>query len=38
MEREKLIFGGKMGIEVDMLPANQQHVDFRGLSSGCVMM
>jgi len=38
IEREKLIFGGKNGIEVDMLPANQQHVDFRGLSSGCVMM
>lgn len=38
MEREKLIFGGAEGIEVDMLPANQQHIDFRGLSSGCVMM
>lgn len=38
LEREKLIFGGAEGIEVDMLPANQQHIDFRGLSSGCVMM
>jgi hypothetical protein len=38
MEHEKLIFGGKGGISVDMLPANQQHIDFRGLSSGCVMM
>mmetsp|Transcript_28272 Transcript_28272/g.40402 ORF Transcript_28272/g.40402 Transcript_28272/m.40402 type:complete len:276 (+) Transcript_28272:188-1015(+) len=38
MEREKLVFGGSNGIEVDMLPPTQQHVDFRGLSSGCVVM
>eukprot|EP00986_Skeletonema_menzelii_P004436 scaffold1494_cov154-Skeletonema_menzelii.AAC.1 len=38
MEREKLVFGGRGGIEVDMLPANQQHIDFRGLSGGCIMM
>lgn len=38
MESEKLIFGGRDGIEVNMLPANQQHIDFRSLSSGCVMM
>lgn len=38
MEREKLVFGGSNGIEVGMLPPTQQHVDFRGLSSGCVVM
>lgn len=38
MEREKLVFGGSNGIEVDMLPPTQQHVDFRELSSGCVVM
>lgn len=38
MEREKLVFGGRNGIEVDMLPPSQQHIDFRGLSSGCIMM
>ena len=38
MERDKLIFGGAEGIEVDMLPAGQQHTNFRELSSGCTLM
>lgn len=38
LEHEKLIFGGRDGIEVNLLPANQTHTDFRGLSSGCILM
>lgn len=39
MEREKLIFGGAGGVEVQMLPAEQQHFDVRMWNnSGCTVM
>lgn len=38
MEREKLIFGGAGGVEVEMLPPNQTHFDIRSLNGGCVVM
>jgi DNA damage-inducible protein 1 len=38
MEREKLVFGGAGGVEVEMLPAEQQHFDLRSLNGGCVLM
>ncbi|KAL9183561.1 hypothetical protein ACHAXT_004417 [Thalassiosira profunda] len=37
LERDKLIFGGTGGVEVDMLPPNQAHIDLRSLG-GCVLM
>lgn len=36
--REKLIFGGAGGVEVDMLPAHQSHFDIRSLNGGCTVM
>lgn len=38
MEREKLIFGGSGGVEVEMLPAHQTHFDIRSLNGGCALM
>jgi len=38
MEREKLIFGGVGGVEVEMLPANQTRFDSRSLNGGCTIM
>mmetsp|Transcript_3569 Transcript_3569/g.7885 ORF Transcript_3569/g.7885 Transcript_3569/m.7885 type:complete len:297 (+) Transcript_3569:140-1030(+) len=38
MEREKLIFGGAGGVEVEMLPADQARFDIRSLNGGCTMM
>mmetsp|Transcript_11371 Transcript_11371/g.19725 ORF Transcript_11371/g.19725 Transcript_11371/m.19725 type:complete len:301 (-) Transcript_11371:1836-2738(-) len=38
IEREKLIFGGAGGVEVDMLPPSQTHFDIRSLNGGCIMM
>jgi Aspartyl protease len=39
LEREVLIFGGKGGVEVAMLPAEQQHIAMRNsLGTGCPMM
>ena len=39
MEREKLIFGGSGGVEVQMLPEDQQHFDVRQWNnSGCILM
>mmetsp|Transcript_4370 Transcript_4370/g.7781 ORF Transcript_4370/g.7781 Transcript_4370/m.7781 type:complete len:298 (-) Transcript_4370:53-946(-) len=36
--REKLIFGGAGGVEVEMLPAHQTHFDIRSLNGGCTLM
>lgn len=36
--REKLIFGGAGGVEVDMLPPSQTHFDIRSLNDGCALM
>lgn len=38
MEREKLIFGGAGGVEVEMLPADKTHFDIRSLDGGCTLM
>lgn len=39
MEREKLVFGGAGGVEVTMLPAEQQHFDVRTWNNaGCTTM
>lgn len=39
MEREKLVFGGAGGVEVHMLPAEQQHFDVRTWNNaGCTVM
>lgn len=39
MEREKLVFGGTGGVEVQMLPAEQQHFDVRTWNNaGCIVM
>ncbi|KAL7522150.1 hypothetical protein ACHAWX_006843 [Stephanocyclus meneghinianus] len=38
MEREMLIFGGAGGVEVQMLPADQQHFDVRTWNNGCTVM
>eukprot|EP00804_Cyclotella_cryptica_P003062 CCRYP_006060-RB/>CCRYP_006060-RB protein AED:0.00 eAED:0.00 QI:215/-1/0/1/-1/1/1/266/275 len=38
MEREMLIFGGAGGVEVQMLPAEQQHFDVRMWNNGCTLM
>ena len=37
LERDVLIFGGKGGVEVNMLPAEQQHIRARS-QLGCPMM
>ncbi len=37
MERNKVIFGGAGGVEVDMLPANETHVPI-SLRDGCDLM
>lgn len=36
--RDKLIFGGTGGVEVDMLPAAETHFDIRSLNDGCILM
>jgi hypothetical protein len=39
MEKEKLVFGGTGGVEVQMLPAEQQHFDVRTWNNaGCIVM
>ena len=39
LEREKLVFGGAGGVEVEMLPAHQTHFDMRSLTgTGCTLM
>lgn len=38
MEREKLVFGGAGGVEVEMLPPHQSHFDIRSLNGGCALM
>ncbi|KAL3791083.1 hypothetical protein HJC23_012068 [Cyclotella cryptica] len=38
MEREMLIFGGAGGVEVQMLPAEQQHFDVQMWNNGCTLM
>lgn len=38
MEKENLIFGGAGGVEVEMLPAHEAHIDLRCLNSGCTLM
>ena len=37
MERNKVVFGGAGGVEVDMLPANETHVPM-SLRDGCDLM
>jgi len=38
LEREALVFGGAGGVEVPMLPAENQHLDVRSLQGGCAVM
>lgn len=38
LESDVLVFGGKGGVEVNMLPADEQHVDAARSQLGCPMM
>lgn len=38
LERDRLIFGGSGGVEVNMLPADEQHVEALRNQLGCPMM
>lgn len=38
LERDVLVFGGKGGVEVEMLPPQNQHIALRNQINGCPMM
>ena len=37
LQREKLVFGGTGGVEVDFLPPERSHFDTQYLNTGCIV-